>query len=66
MAESSIALASEKINRESDELKIIKAARQDPKVFGELYKLYVEQVFRYLYSQIGNVHEAKIPLLRHF
>ncbi len=45
MAESSIALASEKINRESDELKIIKAARQDPKVFGELYKLYVEQVF---------------------
>jgi len=59
MAESSIALASEKINRESDELKIIKAARQDPKVFGELYKLYVEQVFRYLYSQIGNVHEAE-------
>ena len=59
MAESSIALASEKINRESDELKIIKAARQDPKVFGELYKLYVEQVFRYLYSRIGYVHDAE-------
>jgi RNA polymerase sigma-70 factor (ECF subfamily) len=59
MAESSIALISEKINRESDELRIIKAAREDPKVFGELYKLYVAPVFRYLYSRIGNVHEAE-------
>jgi len=59
MAESNIVLTSEKINRESDDLKLIKAARQDPKVFGELYKLYVEQVFRYLYSRIGNVHEAE-------
>lgn len=44
---------------ESNELKIIKAARKDPKVFGELYKLYVERIFRYLYSLIGNVHEAE-------
>mgnify|MGYP007094535395 FL=1 len=36
MAESNIVLTSEKINRESDELKLIKAARRDPKVFGEL------------------------------
>jgi RNA polymerase sigma-70 factor, ECF subfamily len=59
MAESRVGLTSEKINRESDELRIIKAARQDPKAFGELYKLYIEQVFRYLYSQVGNVHEAE-------
>jgi RNA polymerase sigma-70 factor, ECF subfamily len=59
MAESSFVLISEKIHRESDELRIIKAAREDPKAFGELYKLYVEQVFRYLYSRIGNVHEAE-------
>jgi len=59
MAESSVVLTSEKINRESDELRIIKAARQDPKAFGELYMLYVEQVFRYLYSRVGNVHEAE-------
>lgn len=59
MAESSIVLISEKINRESDELRIIKAAREDPKAFGELYKLYVEPVFRYLYSRVGNVHEAE-------
>ena len=42
-----------------DELSIIRAARKNPKVFGELYKLYVNQVFRYLYSRIGNVHEAE-------
>ncbi len=59
MAESSIMLISEKINREADELRIIKAAREDPKAFGELYKLYVEPVFRYLYSRVGNVHEAE-------
>jgi len=52
-------LTSEKIDRMTDEIRIIKAARQDPKVFGELYKLYVEQVFRYLFSRIGNVHEAE-------
>jgi RNA polymerase sigma-70 factor (ECF subfamily) len=59
MAESDVALMSEQTNRESDELIIIKAARRDPKVFGELYLLYVKQVFRYLYSRIGNVHEAE-------
>jgi RNA polymerase sigma-70 factor (ECF subfamily) len=59
MAVSSIELTSEKIDHMTDEIRIIKAARQDPKVFGELYKLYVEQVFRYLFSRIGNVHEAE-------
>lgn len=59
MVDSSITLISEKINRESDELRIIKAAREDSKAFGELYKLYVEPVFRYLYSRVGNVHEAE-------
>jgi len=59
MADSSSMLISEKVTRESDELLIIKAAREDPKAFGELYKLYVEPVFRYLYSRVGNVHEAE-------
>ena len=59
MAESIIKLTSEKIKPESDELRIIKATRVDPKVFGELYLLYVEPIFRYLYSRIGNVHEAE-------
>lgn len=59
MEDSSIALTSEKFKLEEDELKIIKATRLNPRVFGELYKLYVNQVFRYLYSRIGNVHEAE-------
>jgi RNA polymerase sigma-70 factor (ECF subfamily) len=59
MSESSFALTSRQINHESDESRIIKAARQDPKAFSELYKLYVDQVFRYLYSRLGNVHEAE-------
>jgi RNA polymerase sigma-70 factor (ECF subfamily) len=59
MAQSTLALTSEQINRQSDEARIIQAARQDPKAFGQLYTLYVEQVFRYLYSRIGNVHEAE-------
>ena len=59
MAKSSVVLTSDKINRESDELSIIKAARHDPKAFGELYMLYVERVFRYLYSRVGNIQEAE-------
>jgi RNA polymerase sigma-70 factor (ECF subfamily) len=59
MAESSIVLTPEKLRRESDEARIIRAARRDPTAFGELYRLYVEQVFRYLYSRIGNVPEAE-------
>jgi RNA polymerase sigma-70 factor (ECF subfamily) len=59
MADSSIVLTSEKVRHESKELQIIKTARNDPKVFGELYKLYVKQVFRYLYSRVGNMHDAE-------
>ncbi len=59
MSDSSVVLTTEKVNRESNERRIITSAREDPKAFGELYLLYVEQVFRYLYSRIGNVHEAE-------
>ncbi len=38
---------------------IIAAARQDPQVFGELYSLYAQPVFRYLYSRIGSFPEAE-------
>ncbi|NPV57005.1 MAG: sigma-70 family RNA polymerase sigma factor [Anaerolineae bacterium] len=43
----------------SDETGIVQAARQDPKAFGALYLRYVEQVYRYLYSKLDNVHEAE-------
>ena len=59
MEKSNIAATSEQTNRESDESRFIHAARQDSKAFGGLYQLYVKQVFRYLYSRVGNVQEAE-------
>jgi RNA polymerase sigma-70 factor, ECF subfamily len=59
MAESGIPAASEKIDREMEEKELIRAARRDPKAFGGLYLLYVEPVFRYLYSRLGNAHDAE-------
>lgn len=59
MAESNMTLPSTKVNSETDELRIIQAARQDPRAFGELYLLYVERVFRYLYSRVGSVPDAE-------
>jgi len=33
---------------------LITQARRDPETFGQLYALYVQRVFAYLYSRIGN------------
>jgi len=38
---------------------MIEAARQDPRKFGDLYLLYAQPVFRYLYSRIRNIPEAE-------
>jgi len=38
---------------------IITSARQDPQMFGDLYLLYGQPVFRYLYSRMGSVPEAE-------
>ncbi|MEN6580487.1 MAG: sigma-70 family RNA polymerase sigma factor [Anaerolineaceae bacterium] len=38
---------------------IITSARQDPQMFGDLYSLYAQPVFRYLYSRIGSFPEAE-------
>jgi len=38
---------------------IIAAARRDPQKFGELYTLYAQPVYRYIYSRIGSVPEAE-------
>lgn len=59
MEKSNLVLTSNKVKAESDELKMVTAARHDPAAFGDLYRLYVEQVFRYLYSRIRNVEEAE-------
>ena len=38
---------------------IIASARQDPRMFGDLYLMYAQPIFRYLYSRMGNIPEAE-------
>jgi len=59
MTESSMTFSSNKANSETNELWIIQASREDPRAFGELYLLYVERVFRYLYSRVGSAPDAE-------
>jgi RNA polymerase sigma-70 factor (ECF subfamily) len=42
-----------------DEANLIAAAKKDPREFGEIYHLYVQPIFRYLYSRIGSLPEAE-------
>jgi RNA polymerase sigma-70 factor (ECF subfamily) len=42
-----------------DEADLIEAVRKDPKAFGQLYCIYVQPIFRYLYSRIGSIPEAE-------
>jgi len=38
---------------------LITAAKSDPRAFGRLYDHYLQPVYRYLYSRLGNAHEAE-------
>lgn len=38
---------------------LIAAARTDPAAFGRLYDQFIQPIYRYLYSRVGNVHEAE-------
>ena len=44
---------------EVDEIQLIEEARKDPAAFGQLYQVYVQVVFKYLYSRIGRAAEAE-------
>ena len=45
---------------EEDQItRLVAAAHQDPKAFGQLYLLFAQPVFRYLYSRTGSVPEAE-------
>lgn len=39
--------------------RLVEAARKDPAAFGRLYNHFVQPVYRYLYSQVGTVHDAE-------
>ena len=38
---------------------LVQAAREDPVAFGRLYRHFVQPIYRYLYSQVGTVHDAE-------
>jgi RNA polymerase sigma-70 factor (ECF subfamily) len=42
-----------------DEDELIEQARTDPKAFGQLYELYVEKIYNYIYYRVGNHHDAE-------
>lgn len=43
-------------NRED---KLVEQAKSDPEAFGQLYELYVEKIYNYIYYRIGNHHDAE-------
>jgi RNA polymerase sigma-70 factor (ECF subfamily) len=59
MAESDAGLTSAEADCRQNELLLLQAAKRDPKAFGEVYRLYVEHIFRYLFGRLGSVPEAE-------
>lgn len=43
----------------SHEDKLVEQAKTDPEAFGQLYGLYVEKIYNYIYYRIGNHHDAE-------
>ncbi|MDX1521123.1 MAG: sigma-70 family RNA polymerase sigma factor [Anaerolineae bacterium] len=42
-----------------DENQLIEQAKTDPDAFGQLYELYVEKIYSYIYYRVGNHQEAE-------
>ncbi len=38
---------------------LVEQAKTDPEAFGQLYELYVEKIYNYIYYRIGNHHDAE-------
>lgn len=51
------------VERESE---LIERARTDPEAFGQLYELYVDRVYSYIYHRVGNVQDAEDLTARTF
>lgn len=52
-------ISSLKQSNDADEEALIKQALTDQQAFGQLYRQYVDRVYRYLYSRIGNQADAE-------
>jgi RNA polymerase sigma-70 factor (ECF subfamily) len=42
-----------------DEETLIEQAKTDPEAFGQLYELYVDKIYNYIYYRVSNQHEAE-------
>jgi RNA polymerase sigma-70 factor (ECF subfamily) len=42
-----------------DENKLIEQAKTDPQAFGQLYELYVDRIYNYIYYRLGNHYDAE-------
>ena len=48
------------------EAELVLRAREDPEAFGQLYELYVSQIYSYIYYRTGNHHDAEDLTARTF
>ncbi len=46
-------------NRTIDEDKLVEQAKTDPEAFSQIYTLYVEKIYNYIYYRVGNHHDAE-------
>ena len=44
---------------EIDEAQLIEQAKTDPEAFGQLYELYVDRIYNYVYYRVGNHHDSE-------
>jgi RNA polymerase sigma-70 factor (ECF subfamily) len=49
-------MTTEKVINEDE---LIEQAKTDPEVFGQLYGLYVDRIYNYIYYRVGNHHDAE-------
>jgi RNA polymerase sigma-70 factor (ECF subfamily) len=42
-----------------EEATLVLQAKEDPQVFGELYRLHVRRIYNYIYYRTGNHHDAE-------
>jgi len=47
------------LDKKKDEIALINAAKKDPKAFGELYKVYVDRIYNYIYYRTGSAKDAE-------
>jgi len=59
MAEKITQTSSNKGYQELDEADLVSDAKGNPESFGKIYYLYIQPIFRYLYSRIGSRPEAE-------